>query len=74
VIKMAKAVECEVISWKDLPILCGVRELMKLGMGENEARAFLNRPDAPVIEYGLGKRIEKYSLKRYLQKGVRKNA
>lgn len=71
---MAKVVECEVISWKDLPILCGVRELMKLGMGENEARAFLNRPDAPVIEYGLGKRIEKYSLKRYLQKGVRKNA
>jgi hypothetical protein len=74
VIKMAKAVECEIFSWKDLPILCGVRELMKLGMGENEARAFLNRPDAPVIEYGLGKRIEKYSLKRYLQKGVKKDA
>lgn len=71
---MAKTVECVLTSWKDLPILCGVRELMKLGMGENEARAFLNRPDAPVIEYGLGKRIEKYSLKRYLQKGVRKNA
>lgn len=71
---MAKAVECEVMSWKELPILCGVRELMRMGMGENEARNLLNRPDAPTIEYGLGKKIEKYSLKRYLQKGVKKDA
>ena len=71
---MAKAVECKLISWKDLPILCGVNEIMQLGMGENDARALLNRPDAPTIDYGVGKRIEKYSLKRYLQKGVKKDA
>ena len=71
---MAKLVECQVMSWADLPVLCGVRELIMLGMWENEARAFLNRPDAPTIDYGVGKRIEKYSLKRYLQKGVKKSA
>ena len=27
-----------------------------------------------IIDYGVGKRIEKYSLKRYLQKGVKKDA
>ena len=47
---MPKTVECEVISWKDLPILCGVNEIMRLGMGENEARALLNRADAPTID------------------------
>ena len=71
---MPKLVECEVMSWSELPVLCGVKELIMLGMGENEARAFLNRPDAPTIDYGVGKRIEKYSLKRYLQKGVKKDA
>ena len=71
---MPKTVGCAVISWGELPLLCGVTELMSLGMGENEARNFLNRPDAPTIEYGVGKRIEKYALKRYLQKGVKKDA
>ena len=71
---MAKTVECELISWKELPILCGVKEIMRLGMGENDARALLKRPDAPTIDYGVGKKIEKYSLKRYLQKGVKKDA
>ena len=71
---MARTVDCEVFSWKDLPILCGVQEIMSSGRGENDARALLNRPDAPTIDYGVGKRIEKYSLKRYLQKGVKKDA
>lgn len=69
---MAKIVECDVMSWSELPIMCGVKELMRLGMGVNEARAFLNRPDAPVVDYGLSKKIEKYALKRYIQKGVKK--
>lgn len=70
---MAKAVECTYTSWQDFPIMCGFKEIMALGYGENEARAILNHPEAPVVEYGMGKKIEKYALKRWLQKGVKKS-
>lgn len=66
--------DCEVTSWHDLPLMMTVRDVMKLGMGENETRALLNREDCPTVDYGCGKRIEKYALKRYLQKGVKKDA
>lgn len=64
--------ECDVTSWGEFPLMMTASDITRLGIGIHEARALLNRPDIPVVEYGGIKRIEKYALKRYLQKGVRK--
>lgn len=69
-----KSKPCEVDTWATFPLIMRTPDVMKLGFGENEARALLNHPDCPSIEYGTGKGVEKYALKRFLQRGVKKSA
>lgn len=67
-----KEKECSYINWSELPLFCTYKDVMKFGMGEHEARALFDRDDFPAVEYGASKKVEKYALKRYLQKGVKK--
>lgn len=71
---MSKPALCEAINWGEQPIIMRLADIMRLGFGKAEATALLNHPDCPVIEYGMGKGVEKYALKRFLQRGVKKVA
>lgn len=64
--------KCEIKEWNEMPLLCDYTDIMGLGMGQAEARALLDREDCPTIDYGGLKKIERYALKRFLQKGVKK--
>lgn len=71
---MPRVAPCIVQEWSELPLMCTAVDIMRLGFGENEARAMMKREDFPSVDYGMGRRVERYALKRYLQKGVRKDA
>lgn len=55
-------------SYDDLPILCGTKELARLGIGINQCRKMMRSKDFPLLPLGRVLKVEKTALINYLKR------